>query len=209
MSDQQPLIQKKTKRVYSRAPGHKPADMPGQAIPVTSGEWITIGQVVAPFGIRGEVKMYPQTDFPERIVTHPFLYLGPEHAPFRPLEARPHGKIILLRLQDVTDANTAETLRGKIVMIPANEIASLDSDQFFIHQLIGLQATHINGTPLGTVADIFSGAQDLLVIRNPGKPDVLVPLVKALVPTVDIPNRIIVIDPPEGLFEGQSLDEQE
>lgn len=170
--------------------------------PSPEPDWITLGHITAPFGLRGQVKLQPMTDFPERIADHQQLYLGPERRPVRLREARPHGAAILLAFEGVADMTAAESLRGLEVAIPAAEAAPLAPDQYYIHDLIGLQARHINGADLGRVADVQSNAaQDLLVVRRPGQPDVLVPLVKALIPQVDIPGGTVTIDPPAGLFD--------
>lgn len=169
--------------------------------------WLTLGEIVAPFGLHGEVKLLSQTDFPDRIAAHKTLYLGPDHRAFTLENAHPHAGVVLLKLAGVDDMTAAERLRNLTVSIPITEAAPLAPDQYFIHDLIGLRAQHIAGTDLGVVADVISGAaQDLLVIRYPGKQDVLVPLVKALVPTVDLAKRIAIIDPPMGLFDDDFLE---
>jgi 16S rRNA processing protein RimM len=169
-------------------------------------EWLAIGEIVAPFGVRGEVKLLPQTDFPERIAEHSTLYLGPDHRPYSLLEARQHGNVFLLRLDGVPDMTAAERLRGITVFIPQEEAAPLDADQFYLHDLIGLRAVHVDGTDLGVVADVIDGAaQDVLQVRRPGHPAVLVPFVKEIVPTVDLIARTITIDPPIGLFSGEAI----
>jgi 16S rRNA processing protein RimM len=194
------------KRRYgrARAPG-PPADRTPPDVaptvpapdPISDDDWIAVGQIVAPFGVHGEVKLIPQTDFPERLSKHATLYLGTQRQPYRLLAARPHGGVILLRFAGITDMNAAEGLRGLVAAIPA-------TDQYYIHDLIGLRAQHVNGTELGTVADVLSGAaQDLLVVRRKGQPDVLVPFVAALVPAVDLAARIVTIDPPAGLFDDE------
>jgi 16S rRNA processing protein RimM len=165
-------------------------------------DWVTLGEIVAPFGLRGEVKLLAQTDFPDRVATHATLYLGPKHQPYALLETRPHGGVILLRFDGIDDLTAAEKLRGLIVCIPQAEAAPLAEDQYYIHDLIGLRAIHINGTELGTVMDVFVGSgQELLAIRRAGRQNVLVPLVKALVPAIDLTDRTVTIDPPAGLFD--------
>ena len=188
-----PQHDKRGGRPPRQSPSHPQVDPPV--------EWICLGDIVAPFGLHGELKLLPQTDFPERIATHATLYLGPTYAPFALVEARPHGGVILLQLADVADVTAAEKLRGLSVFIPATEAAPLAEDQYYIHDLIGLRALHRDGRDLGVVADIFAGsAQELLAIKQPSKPVVLVPFVKAIIPSVDFTTRTITIDPPLGLF---------
>ena len=183
----------------------RPATDPAPAVAPT--DWLVVGQIVAPFGLKGDVKLLPQTDFPDRLATHETLYLGPEHRPLRLTDAHPHGGVLLLHFADVDDIDTAEKLRGQEVTIPANEAAPLAEDQYYIHDLIGLRAIHVNGVELGIVADVLGGAaQDLLVVRRAGVADVLVPLVKALVPKVDLTARTLTVDPPLGLFDDQWIE---
>lgn len=194
-----------------RAPGTPAYGPPLEAAPVAplpdptrEDDWIAVGRIVAPFGLQGEVKLISQTDFPERLSEHTTLYLGPQRQPYRLLSARPHGGVILLRFADITDMTAAEKLRGLVAAIPAHEAAPLATDQYYIHDLLGLRAVHVNGAELGTVADVLSGAaQDLLVVRRKGQPDVLVPFVAALVPSVDMAARTVTIDPPAGLFDDE------
>lgn len=169
-------------------------------------EWVTLGEIVAPFGLHGEVKLLAQTDFPDRVADHATLYLGADHQPYALLEARAHGGVILLRFDKIDDLTAAEKLRNLIVCIPQSEAAALAEDQYYIHDLIGLRAIHINGEELGTVVDVFAGSgQELLAIRRVGRQSVLVPLVKALVPAIDLTKRIVTIDPPAGLFDEDAV----
>lgn len=189
----------------------RPSPRPStRQIPPPSGEWVTLGEIVAPFGLHGEVKLLAQTDFPERIAQHSTLYLGPEHRPFPLKQAHPHSGVILLKFEGIDDMTAAEKLRGLSVTIPEETIAPLATDQYYIHDLIGLQATHVNGAQLGVIADVYSGAaQDLIVVRRPGVADVLVPLVKAIVVAVDLTARTVTIDPPAGLFDDDWVEDEQ
>jgi 16S rRNA processing protein RimM len=203
MSKPDPPSQPPAKRHYGRPKAMRPrADAAAAPPEPAPTEWVVVGRIVATFGLKGEVKLAPQTDFPERLADHKTLYLGPEHRPYSLVSARIHGTVVLLHFADIDDITAAEGLRHQSVSIPSTTIAPLNPDQYFVHDLIGLRAVHVNGHDLGTVADVYTNtAQDLLVVRQPGKAEVLVPLVKALVPQVDLVARIITIDPPGGLFD--------
>ncbi len=170
--------------------------------PVKITDWVMVGKIVAPFGIRGQVKVQIETDFPASFSPNTMLYLGAEHRPIQLVLARPQGHQLVLELEGIADRNASEALRGQEVYIPADRIAPLATDQYFIRDLIGLRAIRIDGVELGQVADVITGAmQDLLVIHSPGREEVTVPLVKALVPNIDIPHGTITIQPPAGLFD--------
>ncbi len=170
--------------------------------PAKITDWVMVGKVVAPFGIRGQVKVQIETDFPASFSPNTLLYLGTDHRPIRLLLARPQGNQMVLELEGISDRNASETLRGQEVSLPADRIAPLATDQYFVRDLIGLRAIRVDGVELGQVVDVITGAmQDLLVIHCPDREEVTVPLVKVLVPSIDIPHGTITLRPPAGLFD--------
>jgi 16S rRNA processing protein RimM len=167
--------------------------------------WIAVGEIVGAFGIRGEVKVVPQTDFPERFAQTPILYLGDARAPHAVQSARQHQRIIILKLEGVDDMTSAARLRGVTLWIPESERMPLPADQFYLSDVVGLPVTHVNGQPLGTVVDyISSGVNDLFVVRTSGGRDVLLPAVNAFIRELDIPARVLRVEPIPGLFDDQA-----
>ncbi len=169
-----------------------------------SEEWVTIGQIVALFGIRGEVKVLPQTDIPDRFSQLREVYLGPDHQRFRITKASVYkANMVLLGLAGIESANAAEPLIGQAITIPLAQIPALPSDQYYIHDLIGLRVESLTGQHLGVIADILAtGANDVYLVREAGSGrDVMVPAVKEMVKHVDIPAGVIIIDPIPGLFD--------
>ena len=135
------------------------------------------------FGIRGEMKVQPLTDFPERFLQTAKVYVGDELVERRVFGARLHQRIVILRLEGVETANDAEALRNKKLYVPASELIALPPDHYYLHDLVGLRVVHVDGTPLGVVRDVIQSAgNDLLVIQDArtGK-DVLLPTVKEFV----------------------------
>ncbi|HLZ24864.1 MAG TPA: ribosome maturation factor RimM [Ktedonobacterales bacterium] len=187
----------------------KASNNPGAADTIRDDtrDWVAIGEVIGTFGISGELKVMPLTDFPERFERTPTVYVAEKRTPFRVLEARPHKQYILLRLQGVADVDAAERLRGAGLWIPADQITALPLDQFYVHDLIGMRVRHVNGDELGTVADVLSSpGNDLFVIQTPDGREVLVPAVKAFIPSIDKSARIITVDPIPGLFDDAAED---
>ena len=165
--------------------------------------WVAVGEIVGVFGIRGELKVLPQTDFPDRFARTPTLYLGDAHTPYVVQSARQHQRLVLLKLEGVDDATEAQRLRGQTVFIPEDERMPLESGQFYLHDGVGLKVIHVNGQPLGEVVDfITGGGNDLFVIRaTPSGREVLLPAVREFVRELDIPNGVLRVDPIPGLFD--------
>lgn len=168
--------------------------------------WIAVGEIVGVFGLHGEVRVLPQTDFPERFAQTPTLYLGDAHAPHAVQTARQHQRMVILKLEGVDDADAAQSLRGTTLWIPAAERMPVEADQFYLHDVVGLRVEHVNGQPLGTVVDfITGGGNDLFVIRaTPSGREVLLPAVREFVRELDIPGGVLRVAPIPGLFDEQA-----
>ncbi|GIH13612.1 ribosome maturation factor RimM [Rugosimonospora africana] len=184
---------------------------------------LVVGQIVRPHGIRGEVVVEVTTDAPEDrfavgsvLDTDPTAPARPGNgAPERPsngartvprlaIEAvRPHQDRLIIAFEGILDRTAAEDLRGVRLWVDSSDVAEpVDPDEFNDFQLIGLAAVDTAGQRLGEVVRIEHGpAADLLVVRLVDGRDVLVPFVRAIVPTVDVKAGQVVLTPPEGLFE--------
>jgi 16S rRNA processing protein RimM len=112
-----------------------------------------------------------------------------------------HKDTLLIFFDGFTDRDTAEELRGTMLVIDSADVTPLDDpDEFHDHQLIGLDVRTVSGEAVGEVTDVLHHGQDLLVVRRSGQDDALIPFVKALVPEVDLEAGRLVVDPPEGLL---------
>src|SRR5262249_48942662 len=170
--------------------------------------WAAIGDIVGVFGVRGELKVEPLSDIPGRFTRLEVVYIGEKHTPYRVLSAHVHKHQVLLRVEGVADRTNAEVLRGKRLWIPAAELAPLPADQFYLHDVIGLRVEHINGQRLGIVADVLTtGANDLFVVRQtPSGTEILLPVVKAFVKSIDLAGGVVLVDPIPGIFDEQAAE---
>lgn len=191
----------------------KPQDAPDAPAPHdTAGsaaagkeDWVAIGEIAGPFGVHGELKIVSLSDFPDRFEDMPLVHVGDAHERFRVRSARQHKTQVLLTLEGVDSVEAAERLRGSVLYIPADELHALDEDQYYLHDVVGLRARHVNGTSLGIVTDIVpSSGNDLFVIRNEVTgTETLVPAVKAFIKEVDVAGGVIVVEPIPGLFDDE------
>ncbi len=166
------------------------------------GSWVTVGQIVGVFGVRGELRVVPFTDVPDRFSQLAKLFAGDARIPYEIVNARPHKGQVVLRLRDVDTVEQAERLRGQDLFIPEAEIAVLPDNQYYLHDLIGLRVEDVQGVHLGEIADVQTGAgNDLFVVRTPRGGEVLLPAVKAFVKSVDLAARVVHVDPIPGLFD--------
>ncbi len=176
-----------------------------------TADYLAIGRITGPHGIRGEVKVDSMTDFPERFARGTQVYLGSgtDDAEARPVEimaARQHKGVMLVKLNIVPDRNTAELLRGRYLLIPESEAMPLGEHENYAHDLIGLQVETTAGEVLGELTEIlFTRANDVYVVKGPSG-EVLVPALRDVVLEVSLPARKMVVALPAGLREPESPD---
>lgn len=166
-------------------------------------EWVTIGEIVAPFGLKGELKVLLQTDFPQRFKKKLQVYLGFKHSPYIIESVRKYKNGLLVKFEAIDDATSAERFRNTLIQIPESEIMPLRKNQFYVHDMIGLQVKHVNGADLGLVTDIIGSAgNDILVIKEAQTGnEVMLPAIKEMVKKVDIAHKVLLVDPVPGIFD--------
>jgi 16S rRNA processing protein RimM len=171
---------------------------------VTDGELIAVGRIGRPHGVRGDAFVEPWTDDPdERFAAGSVLTTDPAAVgPLTVTGSTTSGGKLVVHFDGVDDRSAVEALRGVRLLITATARPPLDDpDDFYDTDLIGLAARTVGGDDLGPVRDVLhAGGADYLVLERDGR-ELLVPFVKAIVPTVDIAGGTVVIDPPEGLFD--------
>ena len=164
---------------------------------------VAIARVVRPRGLKGEVVADLLTDFPER-----FDHLNGVIA------VMPSGETVALTIQEhwfqsgrlvlkfdgFDSIEAGETLRGAEICVYESEAVELEDNQYFDWQLEGCTVETMNGHRLGTVSAVMrTGGPEILVIQ--GVKEYLVPFATAICTDVDIENKLIRVDPPDGLLE--------
>ncbi|MBR2779026.1 MAG: 16S rRNA processing protein RimM [Firmicutes bacterium] len=161
---------------------------------------IKVGKIIGAFGIRGEVKVYPYTDRPERFRELEQVTADNEVLTIK--SVRFQKNLVLLRFEGVDDRNAAEALRNRFLTIDRENLRELDEDEYFIFDLIGLEAVREDGTHIGRVTDVIQNtAQDLYEIETDEGRKYLVPAVYELVTDIDLNSGIMTINPIPGLLE--------
>ena len=174
---------------------------------------VIVGRVGRPHGIRGEVVIGVRTDEPDlRFAVGATLDVRnspggdgeTDSERLKVASARWHSGQLLVAFAGITDRTVAGELTGRWLSVDSSQLPETgDPDEFRDHELIGLSVRTPAGDPVGVVTDVLHYGQDLLVVRRADGQgeECLVPFVKAIVPEVDVPAGILVIDPPPGLLD--------
>ena len=167
-------------------------------------EYLAVGEILRPQGVRGELKIKPLTDNPDRFFDLRHVRLGDEERALHCL--RVNDGFVYARLEGVYSREAAEALRGKLLYVHRDEAVPLPEDTEFICDLIGCQATDTEGVEHGVLADVLQpGGCDVYVFKGP-RGELLVPALKKVVLTVDVREKRIVLDA-QGLRETAVLSE--
>lgn len=160
---------------------------------------ITVGKVVAPFGVKGELKVVVLTDHPERFDrgSEMALETAKGRRNVKITGSRPQAGGILLKLEGVDTRDAAEELRNAEFVIDRDEVARLEEGSFYVFDIIGLRVVTDDGRELGEVTEVLqSGANDVYITSS----GVCIPALKDVVFKVDLENRVIVVRPVPGLL---------
>jgi 16S rRNA processing protein RimM len=157
------------------------------------------GEIGKPHGLSGEVYVVPISDDPRRFEPGARL-IHVSGRELRIVDVRRHGRRFLVRFEGVDDRTAAESLRGTL-FVGSNDLRALEDDEYWPHDLSGCSVYLASGARVGDVTAVLPApAQDLLQVDTPAGLR-LIPLAKEIVVEVDLGERRIVVEPPEGLLD--------
>jgi 16S rRNA processing protein RimM len=166
-------------------------------------DMLLVGVIVAPFGLRGQVKLRSFTDRPDHLCRQVrTLYVGRDRAPMELRQAFEHKPgVLILSLERVATREAAEDLRGSEVFIRDDDAAPLEEGEYFLHELYGILVVNEDGATIGRVKEVLTtGAGDILVVAREQKTDGLIPLVHDFVVDLDLQQGRITIREVAGLL---------
>ena len=162
---------------------------------------IVIGKIVAPHGVRGDIRILPLTEKPEQFLDLDYLLLH-DGRKLTIKHARFHKRMVLVTTEEIKSMNEAELLRDQEVLIKAEDLPELEEGQFYVADLIGLPVFDEEGKQIGTFKDSLStGSNDVYVIVVPGEKDILLPALKIYVKEINLAEKRVVVTLPEWVDE--------
>ncbi|HEX2309458.1 MAG TPA: ribosome maturation factor RimM [Vicinamibacterales bacterium] len=167
-------------------------------------EMVLVGRIARPQGHRGQVVVNPATDFPdERFAAGAVLHTLREGRVERltVVAMRLHQGRPVLTLEDVGTMNEAQALAGLELRVPETELAVLPEGTYYEHDLVGCVLVTRDGRELGTVRAVEGGGGTTRLVAGSGRGEIQVPLVHDICVRIDIEEKRIVVEPPEGLLD--------
>lgn len=169
---------------------------------------INIGKITKHQGNKGELRVIPLTDFPERFEFLEEVYLTKNdtvvnHQLIKKLveSVRFHKQFVILKLKDIDDINQAEEFRDYMIKIPDTELLPLEEDEFYIDDIIGFECFTDNGQLLGELKDILStGGTDVFIVSGEEK-DYMIPAAREIIVEVNDEEQKMIVKAIPGLLE--------
>ena len=171
---------------------------------MNSTDLVAIANIVRTRGLKGEVVCDLLTDFPERfesLVSVIGVRAGGERFELKIEKFWFQKDRVILKFKGFDAIETAETLRNVEICVPESDAVQLDEGEFFDWELEGCKVETIDGDEIGTVKELLrTGGTEVLIVTGKAK-EFLIPFAESICVDVDIENKLIKIDPPEGLLD--------
>ena len=165
---------------------------------------ILIGHVIRPHGLTGLLRIVSYAQSKETFLQAGSVFVNTgqnELCERKVISIGPHRSFYLLRLPGLNSIDQAEIFRGAGILIRKDSLVKRDEDEFFWHELLGLDVYAITGQYLGVLKEIFpTGSNDVYVVENQGK-EFLIPAIHQVVKEINIPQKRMVISPIRGLLD--------
>ena len=161
-----------------------------------------VGKIVNTQGLKGEVRVYPFTDDINRFDELDVFYLGKDFSTKWKVErVRYKGNLVIMKIKDIDSIEKAERLRDKFIYVSREDSRDLEEEEYFIADMIGLEVFTLDGEKVGVLSDVLQyAANDVYVIKGEEK-EYLIPAIMKFVPTIDMNERKMIIDPIKGMLD--------
>lgn len=164
---------------------------------------LQVGVITQTHGVRGEVKVFPTTDDPQRFkkLKHVVLDTGKETLPLEIQSVKFFKQFVILKFKGIDNINDIERYKRCPLLVEREDAVELEEDEYFIADMIGMDVVTEDGEVFGTLKDVMeTGANDVYIIDSKAHGEVLVPAIRECILDVDIEARKMKIHLMEGLI---------
>ena len=161
-----------------------------------------IGQIVNTQGLKGEVRVYPYTDDINRFDELEYFYIDKNlNNKYEVERVRYKGNMVIMKIKDIDSIELAEKLKTKNMYIGREQGRELDEGEFFVSDLIGLDVFTVDGEKVGVLKDVSQHAINDVYVISSGEKEYLIPSIEKFVPTIDLDQNKMIIDPIKGMLD--------
>jgi 16S rRNA processing protein RimM len=167
-------------------------------------ERLQIGVITSPHGLRGEVKVFPTTDDPQRFrqLKEVLLIREAETQTLKITGVKYSGKFVILKFADLERIEDVEKLKGEGLWVERQNAVALAEDEYFAADLLGMTVVSEDGGGLGKIKEVIhTGANDVYVVVNETGGRILLPAIKDCILAVEVEKRLMRVHLLEGLLD--------
>lgn len=158
---------------------------------------VVMGRVVAPYGVLGWVKVHPDTEVFDGLFDYATWWLGKE-GNWRELKvesAKIHNDVLVVKLEGINDRDAALACKSQQIAIPRASLPTLDDDEFYWSDLIGLNVVNQQQVNFGQITDVFAtGANDVIVAKSELGQERLIPYIAQTIVDVNMETKTMLVD---------------
>ncbi|MFZ5754198.1 MAG: ribosome maturation factor RimM [Bacillota bacterium] len=165
--------------------------------------YIKIGQIVNTHGHRGELKVYPLSDDPQRFyeLEHVYIKRNDEYMEYHVHSVRLHQNVVIIALREIPDMNEGEKMKGLYLELPVGELRPLPPGHYYHFQIVGLEV-YEGEYYLGKVEEILeTGSNDVYVVKKERQKPIYLPALKEVIKKIDLDSGKMEVQIPPGLLE--------
>ncbi len=167
-------------------------------------EMLRVGVISSTHGVRGEVKVYPTTDDPERFLDldEVILDAGREQIKLEIQNVKFFKNMVILKFKGYDNINDIEKYKGRDLLIHRDQAVELEENEYFVTDLVGLQVVTEDGAVLGILKEVMpTGANDVYVVQPENGKELLLPAIKDCILDVDLEKGVMTIHLMDGLLD--------
>lgn len=167
-------------------------------------QYITVGRILSPWGVKGQVKVEPLTDDIKRFKNLKEVFYEEENN-LKKLNIEEvifiRNAFVIIKFQGIDDRNEAEKYRNVYIMVDRKDAVKLPKGRYFICDIIGLKVYTLEREYLGEITNVIqTGANDVYVVKSNEDKEILIPAIKEVVKNIDVEKGYMFIYPMEGLI---------
>lgn len=165
---------------------------------------IKLGKIVGTFGIKGELKIYPLTNYKEMFLDFEYLFLENDKDLLKVdiVKARIQKNTIIILLEGINSINQAQDFIGKDILVEESLLPELDETEEYVYKLLGMEVYLENNEFLGSISDVFdNGAHGIYEIKDEHGKEILIPVLEDTIISRDFDEGKMVVKLLPGLLD--------
>ena len=161
---------------------------------VSEPDFLVLGKFRRAHGVKGEIPLEIYTHMLELLAPESLVYVGEQHHPYTIESTRYKNDLLLIKFYEISDRTFASTLTNELVYVSVEQLPPLTEDEYYLHDLIGLDVYQDGGEYLGVLAEILeTGANDVYLVEDDEGKEILIPAIEEMILEIDLDQEKMIV----------------